>query len=73
MPLSDKEQKLLDQLELDLVTKDPRLATSYYVATTCLIGVVLLIAGVNSRETIVGVIGFLLVGTGTYFLAGGRT
>lgn len=86
MPLSDKEQKLLDQLELDLVTKDPRLAqelssgsvesrfgaTSYFAAMACLIGVVLLIAGVNLHETIVGVIGFLLMGTGTYFLAGRR-
>jgi hypothetical protein len=86
MPLSDKEQKLLDELELDLVTKDPRLAqellsgslesrfgaTSYFAAMACLIGVVLLIAGVALQVIIVGVFGFLLMGTGAYFLAGRR-
>jgi hypothetical protein len=80
MPLSDREQKLLDELELDLVTKDRRLAqelssgsmadgfraTTYFAALSCLIGVVLLIAGVASQVIAVGVIGFLLMGAGTY-------
>ncbi|UKA77119.1 DUF3040 domain-containing protein [Arthrobacter sp. FW306-07-I] len=84
MPLSDKEQKLLDELELDLVTKDPHLAkelstgliesrfgaTSYFATMACLIGVVLLIAGIASQTTAVGVIGFLLMGVGSYFLLG---
>jgi hypothetical protein len=84
MPLSDRERKLLDELELDLVAKDPRLAhelssgslgdrfkAMYYAALACLVGVVLLIAGVASQVTAVGVIGFLLMGVGTYVLVGG--
>jgi hypothetical protein len=81
--LSDREQKLLDELELDLTAKDPRLAqelssgsvedkfraTTYFAALACLIGVVLLIAGVASQVIPIGVIGFLLMGTGTYVLA----
>jgi hypothetical protein len=84
MPLSDKEQKLLDELELDLVTKDPRLAeelssglierrfgaTTYFAVMASVIGVVLLIAGIASQVTAVGVLGFLLIGTSTYFLVG---
>jgi len=84
MPLSDKEQKLLDELELDLVTNDPHLAkelstgliesrfraTAYFAAMACLIGVVLLIAGIASQVTAVGIMGFLLMGTGSYFLVG---
>ncbi|MFP5313495.1 MAG: DUF3040 domain-containing protein [Actinomycetes bacterium] len=84
MPLSDKEQKLLDELELDLVTEDPRLAeelssgsfksrsggTSYFAIMACLVGVVLLIAGIASQVIAVGVLGFLLIGTSAYFLAG---
>ncbi|WP_458113422.1 hypothetical protein [Arthrobacter sp. R1-13] len=34
----------------------------------CLIGIVLLIAGVAAQTVVVGVSGFLLMGTGTYFL-----
>ncbi|GAA1775574.1 hypothetical protein GCM10009712_24350 [Pseudarthrobacter sulfonivorans] len=86
MPLSDREQKLLDQLELDLVTQDPRLArelssgfmgdrfraTTYFAVLACLIGVVLLIAGVASQVTAVGVMGILLMGAGTYGLVDDR-
>jgi hypothetical protein len=82
MPLSDREQKLLHELEVDLVAKDPRLAQElssgslgdrfkamYFAALACLVGVLLLIAGVASQVTAVGIIGFLLMGVGTYVLA----
>jgi len=85
MPLSDREQKVLKELELDLAADDPRLAqelssgsvqsrfrpSSYFGAIACLIGVVLLIAGVASQIIVVGVGGFLLMGTGAYLLVEG--
>jgi hypothetical protein len=85
MPLSDEERKVLEELELDLAADDPRLArelssgfvknrfkaSRYFAAIACLIGVVLLIAGVASQIIVVGVGGFLLMGTGTYFLVEG--
>lgn len=87
MPLSDKERKVLEELELDLAADDPRLAqelssgfvenrfkaSTYFAAIACLIGVVLLIAGIGSQIIIIGVGGFLLMGTGTYFLVEGTT
>lgn len=83
MPLSDRERKVLEELELDLAADDPRLAqelasgsvenrfraSSYFGAIAFLIGVVLLIAGVASQIVVVGVGGFLLMGTGAYLLA----
>ncbi len=87
MPLSDKERKVLEELELDLAAEDPRLAqqlssvflqsrfkaSRYFAAAIeCLIGVVLLIAGIGSQIIVVGVAGFLLIGAGTYFLVEGR-
>jgi Flp pilus assembly protein TadB len=86
VPLSDREQKLLDELEFDLATKDPRLARvlssgsagdrfsahTYFAALACLIGLVLLIAGIASQVIAVGVIGFLLMGAGTYVLVDDR-
>jgi hypothetical protein len=82
MPLSDKERKLLDELEFDLAADDPQLAQNlssgslqnrfgartYVAAIVCLIGVVLLIAGIGAQTPVVGVSGFLLMGTGTYLL-----
>ena len=82
MPLSDEERKLLDELGLDLAADDPQLAQklssgslqsrfgarTYLAAIACLIGVVLLIAGIGAQTIAVGVSGFLLMGTGTYFL-----
>ena len=84
MPLSDKEQKLLDELELDLVTKDPHLAkelstgvfenrfgaTWYFAVMACLTGVGLLIAAIACQATEVGVMGLLLIGTAAYFFVG---
>lgn len=83
MPLSDRERKVLQELELDLAADDPRLAqelssgavqsrfrpSSYFGAGACLIGLVLLIAGIASQIVVVGVGGFLLMGTGAYLLS----
>lgn len=85
MPLSDRERKVLEELELDLAAEDPRLAQelssgsvenrfragSYFGALAFLIGVVLLLAGVASQIVVVGVGGFLLMGTGAYLLVEG--
>ncbi|WP_457963668.1 DUF3040 domain-containing protein [Arthrobacter sp. D1-29] len=80
MPLSDRERKLLEELEFDLAADDPPLArklssgsleaafraSTYFAAMACLIGMVLLIAGVASQIIAVGIAGFLLMGTGAY-------
>ena len=82
MPLSDRERKVLEELELDLASEDPRLARqlslgsvghsfrarSYFGAMSFLIGVVLLIAGIAAQIILVGIGGFLLMGTGSYLL-----
>lgn len=86
MPLSERERKLLAELELGLAADDPRLARelspdshgnrfrpkTYFAAMACLIGLALLIAGVGSQLIVVGVGGFLLMGAGAYVLVGGR-
>lgn len=82
MPLSDRERKVLEELELDLTSEDPRLARqlssgsvensfrarSYFGAMSFLIGVALLITGVAAQIVVVGIGGFLLMGTGSYLL-----
>lgn len=86
MPLSDRDRKVLEELELDLAADDPRLAqelssgsvgnrfraSSYFGAIAFLIGVVLLMAGIASQIVVVGVGGFLLMGTGAYLLVESR-
>lgn len=86
MPLSDRERKLLAELEMELAADDPRLAralspdsdgsrfrpSTYFAVMACLIGLALLIAGVGSQLIIVGVGGFLLMGAGAYVLVGGK-
>ena len=82
MPLSDGERNVLEELELDLAADDPRLAQelssgvvedrfsagSYFGVIGFLIGVAVLMAGVASQIVVVGVGGFLLMGTGAYLL-----
>ena len=82
MPLSERERKVLEELELDLAASDPRLAhqlssgslRTTYKARPCigavafLIGVFLLMVGVASHIILVGASGFLLMGTGTHLL-----
>lgn len=80
--MSEEERKQLEELELDLTAEDPRLARelvsgsvkhSFRASTSfgvmaCLIGVVLLIAGISTQIIVLGVGGFLLMGAGAYLL-----
>lgn len=82
MPLSDRERKKLEELESGLAADDPRLAEelssgsvgfrfgrlTYLGAIACLFGLVLLIVGVSTQIIVVGVLGFLLMGGGTYLI-----
>ncbi|WP_426227143.1 DUF3040 domain-containing protein [Pseudarthrobacter sp. DSP2-3-2b1] len=86
MPLSDRERKQLEELESDLAAEDPRLAeelssgsvgvrfrrSTYVGAVAGMLGIVLLIAGVNTQLIVVGIAGFLLMGIGTYLLFEGH-
>ncbi|PTT70599.1 DUF3040 domain-containing protein [Arthrobacter sp. HMWF013] len=86
MPLSDRERKQLEELESGLAAEDPRLAqelssgsvgvrfkrSTYVGAVAGMFGIVLLIAGVSTQLIVVGVVGFLLMGIGTYLLFEGH-
>ncbi|WP_160666521.1 DUF3040 domain-containing protein [Pseudarthrobacter sp. ATCC 49987] len=81
MPLSEHEQKLLEQLEKQLHEDDPKFASSMgsdagrswstrhlvigVLAT--LAGVVLLLLGVTIQNIFVGVLGFVVMGAGVYY------
>jgi hypothetical protein len=82
MPMSDDERRLLKELELGLIADDPHLAMEllsgypaprfradlFCGAIACLIGLLLLIAGVNSQIVPLVVLGFSLVGLGAGLL-----
>ena len=86
MPLSEEERKRLEELESELAADDPRLAqelqsgsmehtfraSTYFGGIAFLIGVFLLIAGISSQIIVVGVGGFLLMGTGAHLLMSGH-
>jgi hypothetical protein len=73
MPLSEHEQRLLEQMERALYAEDPKFATSMRNPRTVagdkrrvalgvvafLIGIGLLLAGVATQLVVVGVVGFL--------------
>jgi hypothetical protein len=73
VPLSEHEQRLLEQMERALYAEDPKFATSMRSArggagdrrriaigvVGLLVGLGLLVAGVASKQVIVGVLGFL--------------
>ncbi len=73
MPLSEHEQRLLEQMERALYAEDPKFATSMRSSRSgtgdrrriaagvvaLLVGLGLLIAGVASKLVVVGVLGFL--------------
>jgi Flp pilus assembly protein TadB len=81
MPLSEHEQKLLEQLEKQLHEDDPKFASSMgsvpgrswstrhlvigVLAT--LAGLLLLLVGVSMQNVFVGVLGFVVMGAGVYF------
>ncbi len=73
MPLSEHEQRLLEQMERALYAEDPKFATSMrnsrggagdrrrvaFGVVALLVGLGLLVAGVAAKLVVVGVIGFL--------------
>jgi len=73
MPLSEYEQRVLDEMEQSLASEDPRLATHlggdpqrstirYVVAILgTLLGIGLLVVGVATSIVVVGVIGFVVM------------
>jgi Flp pilus assembly protein TadB len=81
MPLSEHEQKLLEQLEKQLHEDDPKFANSMgsdpgrswstrhvVIGVLCaLAGIFLLLVGVTIQNIFVGVLGFVVMGAGVYF------
>ncbi|WP_255768433.1 DUF3040 domain-containing protein [Pseudarthrobacter sulfonivorans] len=81
MPLSEHEQKLLEQLEKQLHEDDPKFANSMgsdpgrtwstrhlvIGVLAALAGIALLLVGVTTQIIIVGVLGFVVMGGGVYF------
>jgi Flp pilus assembly protein TadB len=81
MPLSEHEQKLLEQLEKQLHEDDPKFASSMgtdpgrswstrhlVIGVLCtLAGVLLLLLGVSLQSIPVGVLGFVVMGGGVYY------
>ncbi|MGG5172978.1 DUF3040 domain-containing protein [Pseudarthrobacter sp. J1738] len=81
MPLSEHEQRLLEQLEKQLHEDDPRFASSMETGAArrwstrhlilgvlaAIVGILVLLVGVSTQLIIVGVLGFLVMGAGVYF------
>lgn len=87
MPLSEHEQKLLEQLEKQLHEDDPKFANSMgsdpirawstrHIIVGVLgtiAGVLLLLIGVSTQIILLGVLGFIVMGAGVYFATLRRT
>lgn len=79
MPLSEYEQRVLEQMERALTSDDPRLANTlqssgrrsvlrYVLAGAAVVaGLLLLVVGVASSSTWIGVVGFILMFAGVVF------
>lgn len=81
MPLSEEEQRMLEQLEQALAAEDPKFASTlrgssarsrhrrmaYGSAAVFVLGIVLLMTGVIMPQTVVSVAGFVLMLGGAYF------
>ncbi|MBE1876436.1 DUF3040 domain-containing protein [Myceligenerans pegani] len=79
MPLSEYEQRVLEQMERALTSDDPRLANTlqssgrrsvlrYVLAgVAVVVGLLLLVVGVASSSTWIGVVGFILMFAGVVF------
>lgn len=83
MPLSEYEQRVLEQMERQLSADDPKLATTLttprrstgrkivVAAVSVLVGLLLLVLGVVKGVMIVGILGFLVMFGGvTYAVLG---
>ncbi|MCQ9164273.1 MULTISPECIES: DUF3040 domain-containing protein [unclassified Arthrobacter] len=80
MPLSEHEQRLLDQLEQQLHDEDPKFAhtlasdparslSTRHIVIGILVmiaGIMVLLGGVAIKVIVVGIIGFLIMGAGVY-------
>lgn len=80
MPLSEHEQRLLDQLEQQLHAEDPKFASalssvpSQSISTRNVVfgvlimiaGLVILLGGVAWQQILLGILGFLVMGGGVY-------
>ena len=80
MPLSEEELRLLEQMERALVADDPKLASTMrgttlrasarrralIAALAFVVGVVVLMTGAVTKNTIVGVIGFVVMLVSAY-------
>ena len=77
MPLSDREKRLLDEMEAALLTEDPRLVSALSASplspsknriikgvALLLLGLVTVLAGVISKTAPIGIVGFLIALTG---------
>ena len=80
MPLSDHEQRLLDQIERALYAEDPKFASAvrasdlrthvrrrlWRSAGLLVLGLVVLLVGVVSKQPVVGVLGFVIMLTALF-------
>lgn len=89
MPLSENEQKLLEQMERALYAEDPRFATQMRGAgasgpsrkrvvigiLAAVAGLALVIAGVSTQLIVLGVLGFVVMvaGVAWAFTSGGKS
>jgi len=81
VPLSEEEQRMLEQLEQALAAEDPKFASTlrgssarsrhrrfaFISAGVFVLGIVLLMTGVIMPQTVVSVAGFVLMLGGAYF------
>lgn len=82
MPLSEHEQRMLDQLEQQLRTEDPRLATQMADtgphrlpvgrvvagAVLAVVGLLVVVLGVANHAILLGVLGVVVIGVGIFLL-----
>ncbi len=82
MPLSEREQRMLDELEAQLRTEDPRLDTHLRDSrpggvsvrrivlgvAVAVAGLAVVLLGVSLQNILVGVLGVALMGGGVYIL-----
>ncbi|MQY15265.1 hypothetical protein SRB5_54440 [Streptomyces sp. RB5] len=75
MPLSEHEQRMLEQMERALYAEDPKFATAlegsglrvhtrrrvYQAVAGFLVGIALLMTGMVAKQILVGVVGFLVM------------
>jgi hypothetical protein len=80
VPLSEEELRLLEQMERALVAEDPKLAStlrgttlrrnarrrSFIAGGVFVVGIVVLMTGAVTRQTVVGIVGFVVMLVSAY-------